>query len=241
MARHLSPLTDAIKRHLINRFAHTHTSKSDIYNLPAPLKLAHVKGQAEFTLRFFAFLERKHILDEQSQWQIWQQLTTGTACMQLVENSGLTSHFNLQSTECDYSAQCFKAFTICFWDAIQTNPQLADKMSHGFIEHFLPSIFTSKPKLTSKDYKRQLASQLYDCWGIKPEIKESFNTGELVEFKLLAKAKGHTVVTLCSLTGKRLNNTREKAYRQTINAIKAEAPNKPEALTPNKKAEIQPL
>lgn len=241
MARHLNTITAPIKRHLINRFKHLNTTKTALDQLPIPLKLAQVKGEAEFTRRFFIHLASKHIEDEQSQWQIWQQLTTGSACIQVVENSELSRCFTASSTAKDYAKQCFTIYTICFWDAIQTNPQLANKMSTGFLEHFLPSVVASKPNFTAKDYKRQLATQLFDCWGVKPQIKESFTTGEVVEFKLLAKAKGYPTVALCMHEGKRLNNTREKAYKQTLKAMRQAAPNLPAPLLPTKQQAIKPL
>ena len=248
MARHLTQITAPLKQHLFPRFSQQwridkNINLADTDQLPAPLFIAKTRGEAILKSEFFNTLEQKKINDPQSQYYAWQQLIGAGRCLQeVIENSGATAFFHL-NTQTDYALQCYNAYCIILWDAANNNKALKNTLTNGLVNHYFPTLYPNKAKdQTPAQLKKDLAKLLTKQWQLKPEIKESFETNENeVTFSLLAKLPRHSATTLISITGKRLNNTRLKAYKQCLTQLTKQPIALPSILTPHKKTPMAPL
>lgn len=238
MAHHLYQITNPLKQYLSSRFSkqwrlNKSIDLADTENLPAPLFVAQVRGAAILKECFFKELDQKRITDPVSQRYAWHQLLISGNCLQeVMESSGATSFFHLNTKQA-YSTQCFNAYCIILWDASTNNSKLRETLTSGLVNHYLPTIYPNKAKeKTPEQFKKDIAKLLASHWQAKPEIKESFiASDEGVSFSIIAKLKGHSVSKLITLEGKRLNITRKKAYEACLKQIEFEAVPFPSALT----------
>ncbi len=248
MARHLTQITAPLKQYLSARFSKQwrldkNINMAETNKLPAPLFIAQMRGEAILKNEFFSTLEQKQINDPQSQHYAWQQLIGAGRCLQeVIENSTATTFFHL-NTQTEYALQCYNVYCIILWDAANNNVSLKEKLTSGLINHYLPTLYPSKAKdKTPEQLKKEIAKLLAQQWQLKPEIKESFETKEEeVTFSLNAKLARYSTTTLITITGKRLNNTRLKAYKQCLLQLKREPTPLPKALTTLKKEQTAPL
>jgi hypothetical protein len=248
MARHLTQITAPLKEYLTTRFINQwRLAKSiniaDIEKLPAPLFIAQMRGDAILKHELFTTLEQKQISDPVSQQYAWQQLLTSGNCLQeVMENSGATTFFHL-NTEKDYAKQCYNAYCIILWDATVNNNKLQNNLTSGLVNHYLPTLYPSKAKdKTPEQLKKDIAKSLAQQWHLKPEIKESFiTTEEGVTFSITAKAKGYSTTTLTTVNGKRLNITRNKAYNTCLKQVQSTTIPLPNALTALKQQTPKPF
>ena len=248
MARHLSHITNPLKQYLSTRFTKQwkldkSISLIDTNALPAPLHIAQLRGDAILKSTFFDALEHKQIIDPQSQQYAWQQLIISGHCLQeIIEGSGATAFFHLD-THVDYAKQCYHAYCIILWDAANNNDALKEKLTTGLVNHYLPTLYPSKAKdRTPEQLKKEMTKLLTQQWGIKPDIKESFTTSQdEVTFSLIAKLKGYSTTTLITLTGKRLNMTRNKAYKTCLKQLESEIEPMPTRLISLKQSTPKPL
>jgi hypothetical protein len=247
MARHLTQITTPLKQYLSARFSKQWRLDKSIniaetQKLPAPLFIAQMRGEAILKNEFFHTLEQKQINDPQSQYYAWQQLISAGRCIQeVIENSGATTFFHL-NTQSDYAKQCYNVYCIILWDAAANNNKLKNNLTSGLINHYFPTLYPNKAKEKSPEQlKKEVAKQLSQQWQLKAEIKESFTTEEEVTFSIIAKIKGYSGVTLITTTGKRLNNTRLKAYKQCIEQLNQAPLVKPTPLSTLKKSPVTPF
>lgn len=248
LARHLSHIINPLKQYLSTRFVKQWkvdkaTNLMEISQLPAPLHIAQLRGDAILKNTFFDALEQKQIIDPQSQQYAWQQLIISGRCLQeIMEGSGATAFFHLD-THNAYAKQCYHAYCIVLWDAAVNNDALKEKLTTGLVNHYLPTLYPSKAKeKTPEQLRKEVAKVLTMQWGIKPDIKESFTTSEdEVTFSLIAKLKGYSSTTLLTLTGKRLNITRIKTYKACLKQLQSETIAMPNQLTARKQTGPKPL
>lgn len=248
MARHLTQITNPLKQFLSARFTKQwrldkNINLADAAKLPAPLFVAQMRGEAHLKTAFFTALEQKQITDPISQQYAWQQLITKGNCLkEIMENSGAAAFFHL-NTQTDYIQQCYNAYCIILWDTAINQSPLENTLTTGLVNHYLPTLYPSKAKSkTPEQLKKEIAKLLTQQWQLKPEIKESFETKEdEVIFSLKAKLARYNTSTLITIKGKRLNNTRLKAYKQCLLQLESEQTPLPKALTPLKKEQTAPL
>lgn len=249
MARHLTQIIQPLKQYLSARFAKQwRLAKTfdiaDLSNLPAPLYIAQMRGEALLKLTFFECLEQKQIADPQSQQYAWQQLIQSNHCLnEIAEKSGLLAFFHINTEHADYKLQCFNAYCIVLWDAALNNNKLKDNLTFGLVNHYLPTLYPTKSKgKTPQQLQKEIAKLLGEQWQLKPEIKESFSTtAECVTFSLTAKLKGYSTYTLITLNGKRLNITKNKAYKVCLKQLQNEKTPLPNVLSSLKKQAPNPL
>jgi len=241
MARHLSHIVMPLRHYLNERFStlwrlDKRVSLADVSALPAPLFVAYMRGDAMLKAAFFDQLDKKHILNPDSQQHSWVQLIgNGHAIEEVIEHSGATQFFYLDNQRL-YREQCYNAYCIIVWDAALNKAPLLDTLTKGLVDHYLPTLYPNKAKpKTPEQFKKDIARLLAEQWQLRAEIKESFKTSDTtVEFSLLAKVPQYRTLTLLTLTGEKLKSTRLKAYKQCLLRLEKETISAPERLPKRK-------
>lgn len=242
MAKHLSHIVAPLRHYLNQRFsAHWRLNKqislADTSDLPAPLFVAFMRGDAIVKSAFFDQLDKKHIYNPDSQQHSWIQLIgNGRAIEEVIEHSGAAQFFYLDNQH-RYREQCYNAFCIIVWDAALNHSPLLDTLTKGLVDHYLPTLYPNKAKpKTPEQFQKDIAQLLARQWQLRTEIKESFTTSATsVEFSLLVKVPQHKTLTLLTLTGEKLKPTRLKAYKQCILRLEQGTMPPPKPLTKRKK------
>lgn len=248
MARHITNIVNPLKAYLKARFAKDWRVDKQLdlrrdSAFPPPLFVAQKRGEACLITGVFNALESKQVIDPQSQQHLWQQLIVSGYCLSdIIERSGASAYLQFD-TQSDYQKQCYNAYCIILWDVTLHDKVLAQALTKGLVDHYLPTLFPTKAKQkTPEQFKKDIAKILTQQWGIKPNIKESFTTDiDSVTFSLLAKTKGYATMLLVTEVGRRLNNTRLKACERCLKNIEKQAIPMPLALTKKKNSKPAPL
>ena len=260
MARRLKQLTHKIHTYVTAKFPQQarfkqpiHCSTNGIVLNPA-LQVAFLQGEAILRLRFFQYLDEKHITNPVDQCNTWNLLVEDKRFIQqVVEKSELVSFFKFniatnslaQLEGKSYQTLCFTTFCILLWDIQQNDVELVEQLINGLVIHFLPTLY---PKQVQLDKLSLLQSELLKlmtkAWHQRPEIKESFHVSEdKVIFSLTGKIPKCSTVTLIKLEGKRLKTTRLAAYQQLILRLEKEEGSVPvpSVNVPKKQDKMRPL
>jgi len=230
MARHIRQITEPIAAYVAARFVHSlrGNKNANQNQLPPHLEWAKVRGEALLVNRFFSHFERHHVDDIDSQLFFWNQLRQNTEVLPVVsEMSGLIAVFKKQVgqlylEQTAESDQHYIAYCCLLWDIHQKKDNsLLDISTFMLFKHFSATIFPAKAKRDDvKKLTREIQKILAQQWNIRPEIKESFVTGEdAVSFSLIARMGGYSPCELITLKGKRLKPTRLKAYQNVIKQL----------------------
>ncbi len=202
--------------------------------------------------RFFAFLRAKRMAQPETQLFFWRQFRTNHDLLpDLSGKTGLYDAFKRQVPK-NYLKRTeeeeihFTAYCCLLWDIQQRKEnQLLTIATDKLFAHYAATLFPveqrqTDPALLKRSIRKQLAAQ----WNIRPEIKESFQTGkEEVTFSLLAKIPGHHPYELITLQGKRLKPTRLKAHQNLLRYLEEGTykPEQPSKRTPKKSVSTKPL
>lgn len=254
MAKHLQQITGPLGRYLQSRFQHAlkSPSRSDDNQLPPPVRVAFLRGEALFRQHFFDYLEQRHITDPQSQLFFWDKFCANQDFLPRVsENMGLPRHFGNQVPQgwIDRSENeriHYTAYCCLIWDLHQQNETALFTMAiDGLITHYASSLFPSQARTRHPaQLKKAIATELARRWHIRPLIKESFTTDpDHVDFALIARPAGYHPVELIRISGQRLNQTRIKACRLLLSQLEQDSAAIPAliARAPNKNDPIAPL
>ena len=242
MARKLKALTNKIHIYLHGRFPKQkmvnqpiHVTINEVTLQPA-LQIAFLQGEAILRLRFFKYLDEKHITDPIGQCNTWQLLIEDKRFIQqIAENSGLIDYFSFktpsktpisslnESEGSLYQTLCFTVFCILLWDIHENDDAYCEQLINGLVIHFLPTLYPKQVKSTDIAHLKQSAvKSIAKRWHNKPEIKESFKIeNDIVLFSLIAKLPQYAPVTLLEINGKRLKPTRLSAYQALLNGLES--------------------
>ena len=254
MPRHLNHLSNPINSFLASRFStpvkHRIAYRNGNLEMPPPLNISFIQGEAFLQLHFFETLREKQITNPENQNLYWQHLLEEKKYIrQLVEHSSIKDYFRLDensSAEQEYKKLCYAAFCIVLWDMqVNDNRALAVRTVKGYINHFLPQLFPKQNKSKDADtVKKDIAALLYKKWGVRPQITESFQTNDdSVTYTLIARIDKHSPVTLLSMQGKRLKPTRLKTCIKALELLEMQSliVETPQAVLPNKKQKVVPI
>lgn len=238
MARHLAKIIQPLKNYLNARFMKQRrldksVNMAEITQLPAPLYIAFLRGEALLRQNIFTHLETKKISDPCDMSYAWQQLIDSSFCIsEIVEKSGAVQFFHLDNSHSSYQQQCYRVYCIILWDVAQHNIILSQQLTKGLIDHYLPTLYPKQAKeKTSEQLKKNITLLLYKHWQVKANIKESFITTKTdVEFSLIAKIPNHQSLTLITHSGKRLNITRQQSYKKLLKQLQQQVPPMPASL-----------
>lgn len=108
------------------------------------------------------------------------------------------------------------------WDIHQQKDQnLLNTATDSFFGHFAATIFPAESRRDDiNKLKREIRKHLAQQWNIRPDIRESFSSGEGgVSFSLIARISGDAPCLLLKISGKRLKPTRLKAYQTVLKGL----------------------
>jgi len=231
MARKLSQISFKLRAYLS-----AHYKNNPIFNgeikaqqseviLPKVMQVAFLRGEALFIERFFKRLEDKNIVDILSQQSSYSALVQDKRFFfQLVQQADITSVFKIKfSDQYDAGQLSYTLYCVLLFDMKNRNDhQLIDRVCFGFVDHFLPVLYpTASSNADALALKKELIRLIKQQWHIKLTIKESFKTGDSVDFSLYAHAKGYHPKLLIHQMGKRLKPTRLSAYKEIIECLKS--------------------
>lgn len=195
-------------------------------DLPAPLRLAALRGEAVLRQRFFA-LPLPHAATADQWLDYWQRFVLDTgAIADLVRRAHLHRAAGLgEAPDAGDEATCFTLYCALLDSlAAQGNEALLHVAVEKFFVHLWRQQFPAQPveqtTPTSPALLRErLQRQLRRLLGPQAELKESFRqTPATVEFRLLALLPGQAPRELVCVERPRLKPARLAAYEAALAA-----------------------
>ena len=257
MAKHLHFVSRPLHLHIQAKLGLNHSTKQTLalkdkqWLLDPITHIARIQGIALFNQIFFEVLNKKSFKDPESQWKVYSKLVIDRQyIIEVCKHSNLLEAFKINTIvkgdDASYGEVCFTALCVILWDIHCQKEVQATQIIRNFIEHYIAQLFPKKKHQseTQENIVKEISKLLYQQWGIKPEIRESFKTDDdSVEFSLIARTHEYHPAVLITVKDKRLKPTRKKAYRTLLDLLKSDFYEVPKLVfkTTKKKMITKPL
>jgi len=232
MARKLTFITSRISHYMNSNYGNRKMLKQVIscqngeIKIPEIAQMAYIQGESELNIRFVKYLINKNISNPVSQNNLYQKMIKDHKYIkQCIEQSDVLKYFTIKysqtNTKQDYQQCCYICYCILIATSINKDDYLHDVLTLDFYKHFLPMLYTASKNTNDIKYlSKSISLSLGKQWNYKVQIKESYKVEkDSVNFKLLAIVEKHKPYELIEIIGKRLKESRTKAYTSLITRI----------------------